>query len=192
MSPLLPDGEGLHATAVVVGEAGVLILGPSGAGKSALALALTARAREMGQFAALVGDDRVWLTLRGGRPVVAGALHMAGRIERRGAGIVAAECEPAAVVRLVVSLSPRDKPCLRYPEGPGTTALAGVETPVLALDGAAGSADCALAVMEKLGTVTKRSSSGKRISLEQCAAVHKNRRPGSSLAASAQKEARAR
>ena len=36
---------GLHATAVVYGEHGVLILGPSGSGKSALALALLAKAR---------------------------------------------------------------------------------------------------------------------------------------------------
>ena len=33
-------GAGLHATAVIYGESGVLILGPSGSGKSALALAL--------------------------------------------------------------------------------------------------------------------------------------------------------
>ena len=36
--------SGLHATAVIDGESGVLILGPSGSGKSALALALMARA----------------------------------------------------------------------------------------------------------------------------------------------------
>lgn len=151
MSPALPAGEGVHATAVVVGEAGILIFGSSGAGKSALALALIARARERGQFAALVGDDRVWLTARGGRVVVAGAAHMAGRIERRGAGIVAADWEPAAVVRLVLELSPPNRPCLRYPENPETLALAGVETPRLALDGRAGAADCALVALERLG-----------------------------------------
>ena len=39
----------LHATAVVHGESGVLILGPSGSGKSALALALMARASARGR-----------------------------------------------------------------------------------------------------------------------------------------------
>ena len=48
-------GIGLHATAVVHGESGVLILGPTGSGKSALALALLARARSAGEFGALVG-----------------------------------------------------------------------------------------------------------------------------------------
>ena len=49
----------MHATAVIYGDYGVLILGPSGSGKSALALALLARARSAGLFAALIGDDRV-------------------------------------------------------------------------------------------------------------------------------------
>ena len=50
----------LHATAVVVGESGVLLRGPSGAGKSSLALALIWAARERAGFAALVADDRVF------------------------------------------------------------------------------------------------------------------------------------
>ena len=53
MSALEPDETGLHATAAILGEDGVLILGASGAGKSALALALLARARATNAFAAL-------------------------------------------------------------------------------------------------------------------------------------------
>ena len=41
----------LHATAVVHGESGILILGPSGSGKSALALALMARASAQAHLA---------------------------------------------------------------------------------------------------------------------------------------------
>ena len=52
---------GLHATAVIHGESGVLILGPSGSGKSALALALMARASGEGAFGALIGDDRIYV-----------------------------------------------------------------------------------------------------------------------------------
>ena len=48
----------IHATVVLVGEAGVLIRGASGSGKSALALALMSEAGRRGLFARLVGDDR--------------------------------------------------------------------------------------------------------------------------------------
>ena len=49
----------VHATAIVIGETGVLIRGRSGSGKSSLALALVARVRLAGGFAAFVADDRV-------------------------------------------------------------------------------------------------------------------------------------
>ena len=79
----------VHATAVVYGESGVLILGPSGSGKSALALALMARARSVGAFAALIGDDRVYVReAEGGRILVSGAASTAGIIERRTVGLL--------------------------------------------------------------------------------------------------------
>jgi HPr kinase/phosphorylase len=55
--------SGIHACAVAVGERGALIRGPSGAGKSALSLAMLALARQAGRFAALVGDDRIFLSV---------------------------------------------------------------------------------------------------------------------------------
>ena len=51
MSPLR-----VHASAVAIGEAGILIRGPSGAGKSSLALALIALAQLQGRFARLIAD----------------------------------------------------------------------------------------------------------------------------------------
>ena len=54
----------LHATALVVGESGVLLRGPSGAGKSSLALALIWAARERAVFAALIADDRAFARAR--------------------------------------------------------------------------------------------------------------------------------
>ena len=48
----------VHASALVVGEAGVLIRGPSGSGKSSLALALLALADNRRSFVRLIGDDR--------------------------------------------------------------------------------------------------------------------------------------
>ncbi|MBF9057840.1 serine kinase [Rhodobacterales bacterium HKCCSP123] len=52
------DGEALwlNATAVAMGDAGILILGAPGSGKSSLALAL------MAHGATLISDDGVWLT----------------------------------------------------------------------------------------------------------------------------------
>lgn len=94
----------IHATAVIIGEAGVLIRGPSGAGKSALALALIAAAARAGRFARLVGDDRVRLSVSHGRLIARGHPAVAGRIERRGQGVEAAAHEAAAVVRLVIDL----------------------------------------------------------------------------------------
>ena len=67
----------LHATAVVYGEFGVLILGPSGSGKSALALALMARASSQGAFSALIGDDRIFVSKAHGRLIARGATNMA-------------------------------------------------------------------------------------------------------------------
>ena len=94
----------LHASALVVGEAGVLIRGPSGAGKSRLALALVAEARRNGGFAALVADDRTLVTRHGGRLVARPHPALAGLAERRGLGILPVDHEPACVLALVVDL----------------------------------------------------------------------------------------
>ena len=95
----------MHATCVVVGEAGVLLRGEAGAGKSSLALALIERATLRGGFAALVGDDRVRLARCHGRVVARPHPAIAGRIEIRGHGIVAVESVEACVLRLVVDLA---------------------------------------------------------------------------------------
>jgi HPr kinase/phosphorylase len=92
----------VHATAVVIGEVGILIRGASGSGKSALALSLLALARERGASARLVGDDWIELETVAERLIGRGKPAMAGRIEHRGAGVGHALSEPAAVLRLVV------------------------------------------------------------------------------------------
>ena len=168
------QGAGLHATAVVYGESGVLILGPTGSGKSALALALLARARGDNAFGALVGDDRVYVRRAGGRLVASGAVHMAGIIERRTAGLIAVGYEPAAIVRLAVELSERGRSWPRLPDAPDTLAIDDVRLPRLALDAGHSAADQALAVDERLKVLAGDNSKLARISLEHCAAVHKN------------------
>lgn len=88
----------IHASAVAVEGRGLLILGPSGAGKSSLALAL------MAQGAQLVADDRVLLDARAGRLIATCPPPLAGRIEARGVGILAAAPAGPVPVAQVVDL----------------------------------------------------------------------------------------
>jgi serine kinase of HPr protein (carbohydrate metabolism regulator) len=99
----------VHATCVVIGEAGVLIRGPSGSGKSSLARELLAAAEALGRFARLVCDDRTEIEARHGRLIARSVVPIEGRLEVRGVGIVARPFEPAALVRLMVD-------CVRTPE----------------------------------------------------------------------------
>lgn len=90
----------IHASAVALDPArGVLILGPSGAGKSALALELMA----LGAW--LVADDRVDLRVLDGALIASAPEAIAGRIEARGIGILAAEPLASARIALAVDLS---------------------------------------------------------------------------------------
>lgn len=164
----------MHATAVIYGDYGVLILGPSGSGKSALALALLARARSAGLFAALIGDDRVWIRRAGGRLIALGAQDLAGVIERRMAGLLTVAAERAAVVRLIVELSEPGRGWPRLPDDPDLLTLDGIDAPRLALDSHQSTNDQAIAVDERLVLMAADKGRRKVISLEHCAAVHKN------------------
>ncbi len=168
---------GLHATAVIHGDSGVLILGPSGSGKSALALALMARASEAGKFAALIGDDRIHVREARGQLIATGAARMAGMIERRTAGLIAVPHEPAAIVRLAVELTERGREWPRMPDSHDSLTIAAVRLPRLALDSGLSGCDQALAVEERLGVLAAKKPGRIRISLEHCAAVHKNGGP---------------
>lgn len=129
----MPDA--VHATAVAIGEAGVLIRGVSGAGKSTLALAILAEARRKGLFARLICDDRVRLSLSGGRILVHAHPAIAGMIEERGVGILPTAHEASAVVRAVVDLvDPRAGLPPRLPDIAGkTTEIGGISLPCLSL-----------------------------------------------------------
>lgn len=116
--------ENVHAVALVVGEAGVLIQGRPGAGKTALALELVDRTRSRGRFARLVADDRVLVEAHGGRVVARPHRLLAGLAEERGFGPLAHAHEPACVVRLLVEIA---APVERHaPPGPPAEVRAGV------------------------------------------------------------------
>lgn len=121
----------LHASTVVVGEAGILIRGPSGAGKSGLALALIGLAQLQGRFARLVADDRTAVAVRAGRLVAASVPPIEGLVERRGLGLTPEPHLAAAIVRLVVDCGAEPE---RMPEPEALIAtIAGVALPRLQL-----------------------------------------------------------
>jgi HPr kinase/phosphorylase len=172
MTGALAGEISLHATAMIYGERGVLILGPSGSGKSALALALMARARSAGTFWALIGDDRVFVRKANNRLVGRGAASMAGLIERRMVGLITVRHEAAAVIRLGIELCEHGRRWPRMPEDQDSLVVGEVALPRLALDSSLSFCDQALVVEERLAILRANPVSG--ISLEHSAAVHKN------------------
>ena len=136
----------LHATTVAIGEAGVLIRGPSGAGKSVLALALIGEARQAGQFARLVADDRTALRALGGRLLARPVSPLEGLIERRGLGLTPEPHLASVVVRLIVDLSGTEPARMPEPEDL-VDRLAGVDLPRLTVMGRAGDERFVLAAL---------------------------------------------
>jgi serine kinase of HPr protein (carbohydrate metabolism regulator) len=115
----------VHATAVAVEGAAVLLRGPPGAGKSDLALRL------IDAGAGLVADDQVELR-RSGREVLARApAAIAGLIEVRGVGIIRMEPVGEAPLALLVDLVAPDA-IERLPEDRAEDVL-GLPIPVVAL-----------------------------------------------------------
>jgi serine kinase of HPr protein (carbohydrate metabolism regulator) len=114
-----------HATCVALDGAAVLLRGPSGSGKSDLAL----RAIDAGW--SLVADDRVVLSIEYGRLYAAAPPALAGLIEVRGVGLVAAPSLPRAPVALAIDLvAPAD--IERLPDET-TTLVLGVRLPCFQL-----------------------------------------------------------
>ena len=143
--------SGIHACAVAVGERGALIRGPSGAGKSALSLAMLALARQTGRFAALVGDDRIFLSVAGKRLVARGVPGFEGVIERRSEGLLIETHEARVVIRLVVDLGDAPR---RWPRDQDhRTELLGVQLPRLVIDSTHGPLDGAYAALRRLAKV---------------------------------------
>lgn len=101
---MTPTPVNIHATAIVIGESGIVFAGPSGSGKSLTALTCMAAARRQGLFSALVADDRVLVSREGDRLIASCPAPIAGLIEIRGSGITRIESVPSATLHLAVSL----------------------------------------------------------------------------------------
>lgn len=117
--------ETMHATAVSVGGAGVLLRGASGSGKSDLALRL------IDGGARLIADDRTVVCRDGDRLLAAAPPEIAGKMEVRGVGIVTMAAAETVPLRMVVDLiALQDVERLPKPE---STVILGVEIPLLRL-----------------------------------------------------------
>ena len=119
----------LHATAVLLGDRGVLIAGASGSGKTTLALSLIDHFGRAGLFSRLVSDDQVMLDGRGGRLVCRAPHAIAGLVEVYGTGPQPIAFEAVMVADLLVRLVP-DTASQRFPEE-RTEKLAGCSVPCL-------------------------------------------------------------
>jgi len=102
----MSEAGNIHATAILLGDRGILITGRSGAGKTTLALALVRECRSRGRFAALVADDQLFVSARGGRLLCSVPVSITGLAEIYGLGPQAIQAEPSMVVDLVVRLVP--------------------------------------------------------------------------------------
>jgi serine kinase of HPr protein (carbohydrate metabolism regulator) len=139
--------DNFHASAVVLGDRGIVIAGPPGSGKTQLALALISHARSFGLFARLVADDQILLSAHGGRVVCAAPATIAGLVEVRGFGPQPTAYEKKAPVDLLVRLVERSA-AERFPETE-TESVAGCQVPLLRLAADDGRAS-ATAVLARL------------------------------------------
>lgn len=112
-----------HATAIAVGNGGILIRGAPRAGKSALAWSALRRAELVGLPAFLVADDQVLVDRVGDRLRARSPAAIRGRIELSGVGILAERSTGEAFLDLVVDLAEPEAIERLPPEDDGTTLL---------------------------------------------------------------------
>jgi serine kinase of HPr protein (carbohydrate metabolism regulator) len=121
----------LHASAILLGDRGILIAGESGSGKTTLALALIDRFTRSGQFSRLVCDDQVLLVAAQDRLICRAPQTIGGLVEVYGLGPRPLEFESQMIVDLLVRLVPPTA-AQRFPEG-RIESLAGCSLPCLEL-----------------------------------------------------------
>lgn len=140
-----PGTHYVHASAVMVAEAAVLIRGASGAGKSQLVLALLAMGEGRGIFTRLIGDDRVAVEAVSDRLLVSGHPATQGLIEECGTGIISRNIALCGAVRLCVDLV---DVAARLPQpGDSSTDIEGIRVPRLAIQWDVGPQEAARRVL---------------------------------------------
>ena len=115
-------GQILHASTVTLAGRGLMIQGRAGSGKSTLALQL------MAYGATLISDDRTEVFQKDGTLRARAPTAIAGRIEARGIGILAAQMNAEVALVAVVDLDRNETD--RLPEK-RSTSIEGVTLPLL-------------------------------------------------------------
>jgi HPr kinase/phosphorylase len=116
----------LHATAISLAGAGILIRGPSGCGKSDLALRL------IDEEAILIADDRVDINLVDGKLQLSAPPTIQGLFEMRGIGVVDIGTIQNIPLKLIVDLRPGSE-IERMPEIKSEL-IDGFDIPVFVID----------------------------------------------------------
>ncbi|SFB54635.1 HPr Serine kinase C-terminal domain-containing protein [Rhizobium sp. NFR07] len=99
---MTPAPRNIHATAIVIGNRGLLFVGPPGIGKSMMAFTCLAVARRENVRSLLIADDQVFINRDGDRIVATCPPAIAGMMELRGSGIVAIDNIAAAPIDLAI------------------------------------------------------------------------------------------
>lgn len=102
--PEVTQLENIHATAILIGERGILITGPSGSGKTTLALALVDHLSRRGFFSRIIGDDQLYVAGHAGRLLCRAPTTIAGLAEVAGLGPRPLAFEPAGIIDLHIRL----------------------------------------------------------------------------------------
>lgn len=135
---LRDEADRVHATAIAVGDRGVLIRGPSGSGKSDLALRCLACGPSalLRDPVKLVADDQVILKSdwSHGEPRLCATAPqtLRGKIEVRGVGILEVAVRAAVDIVLIADIA-REGSIERYPDPWPTVVLCGVKVPAIRL-----------------------------------------------------------
>ncbi|AMO71622.1 HPr kinase/phosphorylase [Sphingorhabdus sp. M41] len=119
------DRATIHATAVAIAGAGLLIRGKSGLGKSDLALRLVDRG------ATLVSDDQVDIRREGQNLLLSPPTSLAGKLEVRALGIC--ECDHVSDVALKLIIDLKEHPD-RFPMDRQSMFLLGIKVPSCTLN----------------------------------------------------------
>ncbi|MFM2278359.1 MAG: hypothetical protein RLZZ444_590 [Pseudomonadota bacterium] len=128
------EPELVHATAIVIGSTGLLLVGPSGSGKSTKALQLMSTARRAAHFAALVSDDQVFLEIRNDKVIASAPPTILGKIEIRGTGIAEVAAIDRAEINYVVRLEMINASNRIPNENEVWTSRGGICLPLITLD----------------------------------------------------------
>lgn len=119
------DRATIHATAVAISGAGLLIRGKSGSGKSDLALRLIDRG------AVLISDDQVDIRREKQNLLLSPPSSLAGKLEVRSLGILERDHVSRIELKLIIDLKEHPD---RYPMDSQVMILLGIKFPSCTLD----------------------------------------------------------